>query len=426
MTRERETVIIIGGGACGLKAAKILSKDRKVILLEANTRLGGRIHTSDAGGFSIPMERGAEFIHGDLRATMKLLKKAGISYEPHEGSIVRVRNGHWEAMDEGFEGWDDLLRKMKRARQDMSLQEFLDIHFPGDEYAALRSYASDFAEGFNLADTHMASIKSLYAEWTTQQETTYTVNGGYAGLIDYLQDECRRRGVEIHTGNRVVHIDWKPGEVSARTMNGETFLGSRAIVTVPAGILQGTRGGAAISFDPVPAEHLNAFRQVGYGPVIKVILEFREPFWKSRREEMAFLLSNNIIPTWWPRSINSHHFLVGWKGGPQVLSLVDHDEASILQLSLESLSSIFQIPRMGLEDLLIHGTACNWQKNEFAEGGYSYSLPESGRAKEILNTPVEDTLYFAGEALYDGKAGATVEAALLSGRAVARRVRAKK
>ena len=81
---------------------------------------------------------------------------------------------------------------------------------------------------------------------------------------------------------------------------------------------------------------------------------------------------------------------------------------------------------MALEELVVHNIVCDWQKNELAEGGYSYSLPESGKARKILNAPVEETVYFAGEALYEGKAGGTVEAALLSGRSVARRIRAKK
>ncbi len=67
-------VIIIGGGAAGLIAAKILSaKGKKILLLEARNQLGGRIQNVE--DLSYPAEGGAEFIHGNLKTTFDLLKK---------------------------------------------------------------------------------------------------------------------------------------------------------------------------------------------------------------------------------------------------------------------------------------------------------------------------------------------------------------
>ena len=70
-------VIIIGGGAAGLMAAKLLSESgKKILLLEAKDRLGGRIQRIE--NFSFPVEGGAEFIHGKLKTTFNLLKEAGL------------------------------------------------------------------------------------------------------------------------------------------------------------------------------------------------------------------------------------------------------------------------------------------------------------------------------------------------------------
>ena len=58
-------VIVIGGGVSGLAAARELSRaNRSVILLEARPRLGGRIHTVRPRDWPMPVELGAEFIHG--------------------------------------------------------------------------------------------------------------------------------------------------------------------------------------------------------------------------------------------------------------------------------------------------------------------------------------------------------------------------
>jgi monoamine oxidase len=61
-----------------------------------------------------------------------------------------------------------------------------------------------------------------------------------------------------------------------------------------------------------------------------------------------------------------------------------------------------------------------WQTNSFSLGAYSYSKLFTEAARKLLNQPVQDTIYFAGEALYEGEAGGTVEAALHSGYSVSK------
>src|SRR4051812_5174436 len=86
-------IIIIGAGAAGLMAARDLSrKGKKVIILEAKERIGGRIHTIPEKGFGI-MEAGAEFIHGNLELTFKMLKKAGLKRNETTGKSWVYREG---------------------------------------------------------------------------------------------------------------------------------------------------------------------------------------------------------------------------------------------------------------------------------------------------------------------------------------------
>jgi monoamine oxidase len=95
-------VIIIGAGASGLMAAYELSlAGKKVAVIEARPRFGGRIHTISNGNFSIPVELGAEFIHGNLKLTKNLLKKAGIDSIEVEGEL-------WQKDAKEFTRQDDL------------------------------------------------------------------------------------------------------------------------------------------------------------------------------------------------------------------------------------------------------------------------------------------------------------------------------
>src|SRR5688500_14739440 len=90
-------IIIIGAGATGLMAALELCRaGKKVMILEARDRAGGRIHTENDPAFDLPVELGAEFVHGDLELTIKLLREAGIEFYPARGKLWRSQHGRLE------------------------------------------------------------------------------------------------------------------------------------------------------------------------------------------------------------------------------------------------------------------------------------------------------------------------------------------
>src|SRR4051794_14534532 len=101
-------ILVIGAGASGLMAARELSaKGKKVIILEARKRAGGRIDTSPVKHFNQPVETGAEFIHGKLPLTLQLLKENNIQYTKVEGSMLRKKEGRWQEAEEEITGWDE-------------------------------------------------------------------------------------------------------------------------------------------------------------------------------------------------------------------------------------------------------------------------------------------------------------------------------
>ncbi len=109
-----EPILIIGAGAAGLMAAYELSAaGLPVMLLEAMKRPGGRIQTLHDEGFTTPVEGGAEFVHGSLPITLRLLKEAGIPYSVVEGNMRRVRKGQWIEEDLFSGDWEELLQRME-------------------------------------------------------------------------------------------------------------------------------------------------------------------------------------------------------------------------------------------------------------------------------------------------------------------------
>ncbi|HEY8388081.1 MAG TPA: FAD-dependent oxidoreductase, partial [Parasegetibacter sp.] len=92
-TKKKEHIIILGGGAAGLNAARELATNCNVTILEAQGSLGGRINTIIPENLNHPIEAGAEFMHGQLPLTSKLIREAGVKSIPLEGKMFNVTSG---------------------------------------------------------------------------------------------------------------------------------------------------------------------------------------------------------------------------------------------------------------------------------------------------------------------------------------------
>src|SRR5690348_12896074 len=188
-----EKIIIAGGGAAGLFAARELSKrGYDITVLEATDRLGGRIHTIRNSSFTQAVEKGVEFIHGNLPLTIQLLQEAGIVYTAVRGNMVRVSNGDWKTQDDFTLGWDEMMRKMNSIRKDMTVDEFPKEDFSDKKYTDARASVLRVANGFGLADTSRASVDALREEWMGEEDEQYRIPGGFDQLINFLETECLR------------------------------------------------------------------------------------------------------------------------------------------------------------------------------------------------------------------------------------------
>jgi monoamine oxidase len=205
---KKETVIIIGGGSAGLMAARELADEFNVIVLEALSRLGGRIWTHRLQDGSL-VEAGAEFIHGHPELTIRLLEEAGIGYRAVAGKMFQKEKGSLEEIIAPIEGWEELVKQMKKVETDMTLQDFLNEYFGGDSHADLRRHARAYAEGFDLADPAKASVQSLYNEWSNEELENFRIPSGYGALVDFLRRECEDRACRILTNTIIKQVDWE-------------------------------------------------------------------------------------------------------------------------------------------------------------------------------------------------------------------------
>jgi monoamine oxidase len=208
------------------------------------------------------------------------------------------------------------------------------------------------------------------------------------------------------------------------TEGGGRFAARQVLVTVPLGVWQA----GALRFVPDLPAKFEASRRMGFGGVIKLVLEFREAFWEPSGAArpgwrtfpgLGFLFSDAPVPTWWTRLPDRAPVLTGWLAGPAAASCAAVPADALLDIALNSLSALVLAPPGALRALLAAHHVANWPADPYARGAYSYTTVDGEAARATLAAPVDGTLFFAGEALYQGPAVGTVEAALATGVRVA-------
>lgn len=405
----KPSLLILGAGIAGLSVANELADQYDITLLEAQSRVGGRIHK-----IGDHLEAGPEFVHGDLPLTKMLVKKAGATLEKLTGNWYRVSDCEWKEEDEMVDGWDLLMKKINSTEEDTSLDAFLEMHFAGPAYEALRRQTRAFATGFDLADPVKASIKALGNEWNNQSDEIYRIKEGYVSLINYLEQQCLKKGCTILTNKKIKQVDWQQETVTVYTDQGEKFHAGKLVITIPAGVLQKKMSDCSINFTPPLDDYENAWQQIGFGSVLKILLRFKQRFWEKTQRDIGFILSDEAIPTWWTQFPSKIPVLTGWVGGPSALQWDLIDDEKVIEQAIHSLARIFKLTAEEISDQLEEHYIFRWHQVATSQGAYSYETPFSAAAIHLLQQPVANTIYFTGESLYQGTSPGTVEAALVS------------
>jgi monoamine oxidase len=419
-------VIIIGAGAAGLMAAKKLSgAGLTLCILEARDRIGGRIHTVTDINLAASVEGGAEFIHGNLAVTLDLLKEAGLHPQEITGNYWNVVNGQWTTENDFFKNAGEVIQQLKALEEDISIAEFMNRHFGEEKYSTLRKSLTSYVEGYYSGETGKTSAKAFLEEWMSEDEQQYRPAGGYGVIIDYLAQNCKKAGTCIELSTIVKEIKWQRGHAEVIDDNNNLFIASKVIITVPLGVwLIDGDAKAAINYVPALPSKADAARQMGFGSVIKILIEFEDIFWedealknkiKADTQDLHMVLSEMTIPTWWTQVPQRIPLLTGWLSGPKAEQIKNEQDEDIMLKALGSLSLIFKMESDILTKKVKWWKVFNWSTDPFTLGSYSYSTLKTDIARKILTDPAEGTLFFAGEALYDGPEMGTVEAALVSG-----------
>lgn len=430
MVEDLLDVVVVGAGAAGLAAARQLSAKRlRVEEIEARDRIGGRIHTLRPYSSPLPIEAGAEFVHGEPQETWSIIRAAGLAAYQIEERHHALIEGRLQPLQQASD-WEQIFSRLDHLkRDDLSFAEFLERHCR-DISATTKAQAIAYVEGFNAADSNVVSARWIgQSEQAIAGERSYRIHDGYDRVVQFMAAGIDPATTRIRLNTLVSKVNWRPGRVelqaSPEAGGAKLSLAARcALITVPLGVLQlapGSRG--AVEFMPDLPQKRAAWSQLRMGGVVKVVLRFRKPFWESRApDDLVFLHApDQPLVTWWTTRPMQSAILTGWSGGAQTDALRDLDAGGILDHALDALSHIFTLSRAEIAAVLDAWHVFDWRAEEFSRGAYAYVPFGADAAPEQLADPVADTLFFAGEAT-DRRQMGTVAGAIASGDRAARQI----
>jgi monoamine oxidase len=405
-----------------MAAWELAASGKKTLVLEARDRVGGRIHSIYGDHL---FEAGAEFVHGDLAITNELIQHDHLKLKDVKGSLWQKKEGKLCQQEDFIEDYSLLEKKFKELKKDISVEQFFEQFLAGEKYEQIRYTLKNYVEGYYAATISEASALALCTELTESSDEQFRISQGYQAIADFLHRDCNEKGCFISLNSKVTQVEWERNHVLVHSADGETYAAEKIIVTVPVGVLKA----GAIRFSPALNEKQNAIKHLGFGPVIKIIIQFSNPFWKIKEvtenkdlADLSFLFSSEKVPTWWTQHPEQSPVITGWIAGPHAEKMKHDSNELILTKAIYSLCDIFRLEAAALHKEVVNAHIFNWAMDPYSLGGYSFQVVNGSTWINDLCEPILQTVYFAGEGLIDGPEIGTVEGALRSGRETARKI----
>ena len=405
--RAPRTAIVLGAGLSGLSAAWMLRRNGwNVVVLEARSRIGGRVWTQSVpGNPSLSCEVGGEWVGASHERIQQMCRAFGITLDDHRFAISLLRDGQiskpgaWKFSPQAQSAWKKLgieySKLTQRGKEDLDKVDWwtcLRERGFSDEDLRLRDLmdSTDFGESIRFVSAFAAA--SEYFESSPNNEMDFRMRGGNSRLVNEL---ARRVGTEnIRLGLPVCAVTQKNGDVWVRAghYNEYSIRGDTCICTLPVAALR------QVQFSPaLPSRQQQALRELSYARIMKSPILFEERFWKT---DDYSLVSDRT----------SHYFFHATKnqaGRQGVLtSYVVGDKADVLaaqnhrarrQMIAEDLRAVDE----RAPELMRGELTYAWHRDTWTRGAYALYRPGQWFGlRPILGRPHGKVL-FAGEHLAD-------------------------
>lgn len=372
--------VVIGGGAAGIAAAQRLhDAGEEVLLVEASNRLGGRARSATLAGFTVDL--GCGWLHSARRNPWTAIAE-------HAGYTVDRSSPGWDeqwrdlgyppdeqrAFGEAYGRWDAAAHAAVSG-PDQPLSAFIAADDPA------RPMIDAISGYVNGAPLDRVSLHDWAAYEDASTDDNWAVLEGYGALI-----AGHAGPVPVRLSTPVTRVDRRGRTLRLDTPAGTIEAGS-VIVAVPTTVLADEH----IIFDPpLPAKHAAAVA-LPLGLADKVFLAVDRPEWPANAHlignpHAVCTASHRLSPFGWP-------IIESFFGGACAEALEQEGAAAAFAIQ-ELVALLGSSWRARLKPL----AATRWREETWIGGSYSYARVGCAGQRQVLAEPVDDRLFFVGEA----------------------------
>lgn len=427
---EQVDTIVVGAGVAGLTAARLLSRaGRRVVVLEARDRVGGRVVTDRR--FGLATDLGASWIHGVTGSPVAAAAQAfGLrtveftvgGYQPDSRPIAYYGPDGRRLTDAAARRFADDIRTVDETLVDVIAGSAPDASYRDVTETALSAQAWD--------DERVQRVREFLEHRSEEQYGAWIEDLAAHGLDDDSIDgdevvfpdgydhlpRCLAEGLDIRLTHVVSDVHWSADGVVVTTDRG-VFAAADAIVTVPVGVLQSQD----FTIEPaLPEPVAGALGRLRMNAFEKVFLRFSTKFWD---DAVYAIRQQGPESRWWHSwydltPLHGAPTLLTFAAGPAAVATRDWSEEQIVESVLAQLRRLYgdRVERP------VHVHVTDWQDDPYSRGSYAYmTVGSTTTDHDALATPIGGVLHLAGEATWTDDP-ATVPAALLSGHRAAENV----
>jgi monoamine oxidase len=382
MTNEFD-IVIVGGGAAGIGAARGLAgHGRSILLIEARDRIGGRAHSARLGDAMVDL--GCGYLHSAERnGWANIAGTLGFAVDRRDpGWSRQYRNLGFPEADQ-HDAWMAFERFSDRLRQDPPASDrAADALVPGGRWNAYIEALSGYINGTEFAEV---SVRDYIAYDNAASDRNWRVCEGLGALIAASLPGA----VTLRLDTPVIRIDHGGRRLRLDTPAG-AIVTDRVVVAVPTTVL----ASGALAFTPKLHTKREAAAALPLGLADKLFLAVANP---DNFPRDAHLLGN-------PHRAETGSYQLQPMGLPVVEAFFGGRAARDLEaagaegmadFALDELAGLLGSDiRRQLHPL--GGSA--WGKTSWIEGGYSHARPGRADQRAALARPVDGRIFFAGEA----------------------------
>ncbi|MBL8957597.1 MAG: FAD-dependent oxidoreductase [Myxococcaceae bacterium] len=408
-------VLIVGAGWSGLAAAReLLDVGVRTTVLEARPTIGGRIRT-DETSLSIPFDHGAAWVHSsDVNPLTPKAKAAGIALKETgltSSLYIDGRKATPEELkqyDETIEIFDGIIAEAAAKGFDGAVGKLLPMHLP---------FAKEAAANLGPLDMGISLDKLDVVDTGSQVMTGHDAlpKTGQLKLLEATVGE-----VPVTTDTPVKKVKAVPGGYEVTAANGDVLRARRVLLTVSTGVLASGK----IEFDPpLPAWKTAAIKSLPMGVLDKVAIEFDTNVFKTPDgheqaiDEWVMVSSKDLgEPSAFLMRPFGANVAVGFAGGDEALKLERKTNGELVEHYLSKLRAMFG---PGIDAHVKQTVVTRWGQDPWTLGAYSYVKPGMEGARQKLAQPIDDRLFFAGEAAAPADKAQMIHGAYESGRIAA-------